>query len=356
MDVVKLDDKYAAAEQVEPGIFIKRPAYDTIDVTSGNGQLEQSYNRLERKIIPHAAKANAMYWSEINNKWSSFTNYLGTQLSRQMAVMPVQAIDGAWVKMTTIAVNKDQKIPVPMYWIHDSVVSSGGGALVYRNAYNNITVPRSFGKISKFGKDITRAYNQLKQRAFSKIDQMDYVSIGSQGDFPAVGAFFDEIYDRYKDGSSYKEAWLARKGNTEDKWQKKQQEADDLLDRAKQLGWVPQGTIPESQRQYLAIKPNAMKKLVELAEVEKGVDPILLNSWADAFESKVKDTAKFLMKSANPAMGGIAQMTTGGGNTPLDKLPEQPKTEPRKEKLEEVAEVPNLLSKGIPGFDEEVPF
>ena len=309
-------------------IRIKPTDYETIDVLSNATGAVNSYPEYKMQLDPTKSKGIQKYWSSMKNGFTDFKNFLGSSLSRQMAVMPVQAIDGGLVKLATIFTNRKRKVPVPASWVHDSIISTGSGALLYRNAYNNVAIPRSMSTISKFGKDIHRAISDVITRETKVLNNKEYVSIGDKGDYPALGAFFDEVFHKYY-GGQYKESWMSRPKSTEERWKKKLDEANMLLKEASENGWVRPGRLDENLRANVAITPKEFLKLLDLVRSYYGVSDKELSQWAEDQEAKSTNAAQHLLKSANPSKGGINQMGVGGGNKPdLDKpLPKPIKKE-----------------------------
>jgi hypothetical protein len=236
-----------------------------------------------------------------------------------MVVMPIQSIDGDLVKATTLFVNKEKKMPTPALWVHDSIISSAGGSLIYRNAYNNISIPQAIPQIAKFGDKFAKVINDAEQAEFNRVmDIRRPVGIGDKGDYPALGAYLDEQYDRVQDEGAYKELFLSRKYNSQESWLKYQQRVNQMLKEAEANGWRAPGSIPDTDsmggehiRQHLAVTPSQFKKLVLLSkEMLKLSGPSnRLDSWVRNFSNNVNNTASMLMTAAKKE--GIGQMTYG---------------------------------------------
>jgi len=270
-----------------------------------------------------------MFFNTRTKKYDAFNNAIGTSQARQMVVMPIQSIDGDLVKATTLFVNKDKKLPTPALWVHDSIISSAGGSLIYRNAYNNISIPQAIPQIAKFGDKFAKVIKDAEQAEFDRVMELRRpVGIGDKGDYPALGAYFDEQYDRIQDDGAYKQLFLSRKYNSEEAWLKYQQRMNQLLKEAEKNGWHAPGSIPDTDtmggehiRQHIAVAPSQFKALVMLSkEMLKLSGPSnRLDSWVRNFSRNVNDTASKLMTAARKE--GIGQMTYGatGGKANISK-------------------------------------
>ncbi len=300
---------------------------------------------------PSATKGMQKFYNKYTKSYDEFNNALGTSQMRLMVVMPIQSIDGDLVKMTTLAVNKDRNIPVPVMWVHDSIISSPGGALIYRNAYNNIAIPNAIPQIAKFGKKFKQvvddAFNNEVERVMAKGQP---VGIGEQGDYPAMGAFFDEQWDRIQEGNPYKEIFMSRKYNNEVKWEKFKSKIDSLLNVARENGWKApnevRGTENKSAKDilaHLAVTPKQFKELAKLAQemLQLGGPENKLNSWVNNFEKNVNKTASQLMTASK--RDGIGQMTYGATGTRINlKEPKQVEIKPRRKVEDPFAQVPTI--------------
>jgi hypothetical protein len=294
------------------------------------------YNTLEGKQIeieqtmrgydPNATKGLQRYWNKRTQQWDFFDNPIGSAQGRLLNVMPIQSADGDLVKLTTMFVNSNRnELPKPISWVHDSIISTASGSLIYRNAYNNYAIPAAIPAIAKFAGNIDSAWNTAEKHTFRQAEKAGIVGIGDNGDYPSLGAFFDEIHNKYSEGSSYKEFFLRRSGNDEIKWNKKVADANKVLSQAKSFGWKPPFSISgnethsgEAIRADIAVSAEQFKQLAMLAKKTLGLVPGVsehqmypYTRWLREFPSKVEETAKVLMKAAQPH--GIGQMTPTGG-------------------------------------------
>jgi hypothetical protein len=299
-------------------VMVKYKSYETDTFINSAGQSVE-IESTQMGASPAATKGVQLFFDTRTKKYDAFNNAIGTSQARQMVVMPIQSIDGDLVKATTLFVNKEKKMPTPALWVHDSIISSAGGSLIYRNAYNNISIPQAIPQIAKFGDKFAKVINDAEQAEFNRVmDIRRPVGIGDKGDYPALGAYLDEQYDRVQDEGAYKELFLSRKYNSQESWLKYQQRVNQMLKEAEANGWRAPGSIPDTDsmggehiRQHLAVTPSQFKKLVLLSkEMLKLSGPSnRLDSWVRNFSNNVNNTASMLMTAAKKE--GIGQMTYG---------------------------------------------
>jgi len=299
-------------------VMVKYKAYESDTFTTSQGE-EVTIESSQMGYSPAATKDLQLIYNQRTKKYDYFNNAIGTSQSRQMAVMPIQSIDGDLVKSTTLFVNKDRSTPVPVMWVHDSSISTPGGSLVYRNAYNNISIPKAIPQIAKFGQAFAKVVKDGEQAEFDRVKAMGRpVGIGSKGDYPALGAYLDEQYERIQDNNSYKQIFLSRAHNNETKWLKMQQRVNAQLKEAEEAGWKAPGSIAntpnmsgEHIRQHLAVTPKQFEKLALISkEMLKLSGPSnRFDSWVRNFSKNVNDTASQLMTASKKE--GIGQMTYG---------------------------------------------
>jgi hypothetical protein len=299
-------------------VMVKYKSYETDTFINSAGEAVE-IESTQMGVNPAATKGTQLFFDTRHKKYDSFNNAIGTSQARQMVVMPIQSIDGDLVKLTTLFVNKGKKLPVPALWVHDSIISSAGGSLIYRNAYNNISIPQAIPQIAKFGDKFAKVIDEAEQEEFDRVkDNARPVGIGDKGDFPALGAYLDEQHERIQDDGAYKQLFLSRKYNSEESWLKYQQRVGKILLEAEEAGWRPPGSIPDTDsmggehiRQHLAVTPSQFKKLALLSkEMLKLSGPSnRLDSWVRNFKNNVNNTASMLMTAARKE--GIGQMTYG---------------------------------------------
>jgi hypothetical protein len=299
-------------------VMVKYKAYESDTFINSAGE-EIVVESSAMGYNPNAAKGLQPIYNQRTKKYDMFNNPIGTSQSRQMVVMPIQSLDGDLVKSTSLFVNKDKTTPVPVMWVHDSSISTPGGSLLYRNAYNNVSIPRAIPQIAKFGDKFAQVIKDAEEKEFNRVmDIRRPVGIGDKGDYPALGAYLDEQYERVQENGSYKELFLKRAHNNPVKWIKYQQRINAMLKEAEVAGWRAPGSIPntpnmggEMIRQHLAVAPSEFKKLTMIAkEMLKLSGPTnRLDSWVRNFASNVKDTASKLMTASKKE--GIGQMTYG---------------------------------------------
>jgi len=307
---IKLDDGTT--------VMVKYKAYESDTFINSEGQ-EVTVESSAMGYSPAASKGAQLIYNQRTKKYDVFNNAIGTSQSRQMVVMPIQSIDGDLVKSTTLSVNKNRSTPVPILWVHDSAISTPGGSLLYRNAYNNISIPKAIPQIAKFGNQFAAVIKDSEEAVFNKVMERGRpVSIGDQGDFPALGSYLDEQFERVQDDGAYKQIFLKRAYNNETTWLKYQQKTNAILKEAEANGWKAPRSIPDTAnmtgeqiRRHLAVTPRQFKNLVNLSkEMLKLSGPSnRFDSWVRNFASNVNDTASKLMTASKK--DGIGQMTYG---------------------------------------------
>lgn len=300
---------------------------------------------------PSAGKGMSMYYDARANKWNAFNSPMGTSQMRLFVVMPIQSMDGDLVKMTTLGVNNNKKSPVPVMWVHDSIISTPGNSIIYRNAYNNIAIPNAMPNIAKFGKKFKDAVNDAHRQAIYDTYRKGVpVGIGSKGDYPAMGAYFDEIFERIQENSSYKEVFLKRKHNNELKWAKYVANKKKFLDEARANGWESQDELGYSAN-HLAVTPKQFKELATLIrdDLQLGGPEDKFSEWAAKFESRSKTAGRELLNAARKhrinqmSYGPTGERKSISGNLPLAKS-----NKPLTEQMEGVTPEP------IPSKNEEL--
>lgn len=275
---------------------------------------------------PNAAKPTQFFYNSRTQKYDEFNNPLGTGQMRRGLVMIVQSLDGDLVKIATLELNKDRKVPLPVMWVHDSIISTPFGSMAYRNAYNNIAIPKAVPYIKSVGKKLHAAWKEGQQKAIAKARSMEAVGIGEEGDFPSLGALFDEKWQGVQPNSSYRD-----KFDNDAKWEAYQKRTNAILEEAHKHGWRSpgelknqvgaEGTIAgERRREHLAVTPAQFEKLLGLAGEILGTQGPKsgIAGWADGFGHKANETFKELLKTSSARSYGIMQMTPGGGAPPKE--------------------------------------
>jgi hypothetical protein len=287
---------------------------------------------MTRKQDPNFAKPTKKYFNKRTNTFDSFDNYTGSALSRHMVVMPIQAADGGLVKLTTLAVNKGRAMPIPAAFVHDAIVSTGSGALYHRNAYNNIAIPQAIEEIAKYGERLTKAISEAEQRTFKRIEDIPYIGIGEDGDYPSMGALFDENWDKTRDNGPYHQRFLERaiinikaadskiddsgaKAKAKDQWNKYKSRIDAVITDARKAGWKPEGTIDELARARSTVRPEQFRALAALAKdlLKISGPDAELPSFVANQRSRVYATRDLLKVDPSVKQYGIAQMTSSSG-------------------------------------------
>jgi len=254
-----------------------------------------------RGLNPNASKGIQRFFNKIKKSFDIFENPMGSSLSRQMGVMPIQSTDGDLIKLMMLAVNSKLGMPMPVATVHDALITTADSMHIYRNAYNNIAIPQAIGEISKFGIKLEQSYTQAKEKLFNKLSGEEYIGIGDNGDYPSLGSAFEEISKKIE-SSAYKEIFLRRSYNSEDTWNKYVAEQKAILKKATDAGWV-QG------KPNLAVNAKSFRSLFNLAEeaFEMGGANNKFEGWVTNFKKEVEDGWKEFKR--NTGKNGIAQMT-----------------------------------------------
>jgi hypothetical protein len=265
---------------------------------------EASVNKAVRQNNPSATKGTQFFWNRRTKEFDTFENPLGSSLSRLMGVMPIQSTDGDLLKIMTLYVNADQKIPLPVATVHDSLITTMDTMHIYRNAYNNVAIPRAVPEIAKFASRLNKSYEDARQRVFDSVEDQ-IVGIGSNGEYASMGAFFDEIDNKLKD-PVYKARYIDRYGGLAG-WEKKVAKDTAVLSSATKSGWV-NGVA------NLAVKGNNFKELFKLAEnhLKLNGPKNELASWVNDFPSSVQGNYDTLRQHTDVKKHGIAQMSYAG--------------------------------------------
>jgi actin-related protein len=332
-------------------ILLKKPQWQTDTVTDPETGAEIEVPTTARQLTPAGSKGTQYFLNRQTMKYDAFHNPLGTGLGRQFAVLTIQALDGDLVKWTAIEANKGRKTPRPVMFVHDSIISTPGQSLIYTNMYNNIAIPGASKKIGQMGKKIKAFVTQIKNEEIEQVARRgELVGIGSDGDYPAMGALFDDFYKKLNDNGEYRQHFIdrekvrqkARGGkpvadpqkrfsqavsdrkvkSPEEKWSEFAGRIEGILKDAKAAGWVPDVDLSPKAHKQLAVPSQGFPKLVDLAgQLLNMYGPqAKFEAWADAFEKRVETADKTLM--AGTKTGGIRQMSSSGGKRMKSYKPE----------------------------------
>ena len=316
----------------------------------------------QMQMMPSGSKGTQTFYNYEDKKYDEYDNPIGTSLANSLGVLLIQALDGDLVKWSTIKANEGLKVPRPVTWVHDSIISTPGQGLVYNNIYNNVAIPGAIQEIKKMGKRLKNALDDARFREIKAVKEKDEpVGIGSNGEYPAIGAYFDQQFDKIDpalndkivimpDGTArtipigYKKYFLERQktnekqrgpakmglesvqrrwdepatssaasaNRAEQKWNEFVAETEKMLKEAQSYGWIPKDAIPAQQRRFMAVTPSNFQKILELAETNLGTRGGRLNTWIDGFSDRVTNAAKNLFAAAG--RGGIRQMGSSGGS------------------------------------------
>ena len=177
--------------------MLKKPQWQTDTLVNPTTGEEVEVPTVAKQLVPTGSKGTQYFLNRKTMKYDAFHNPLGTALSRQFAVLTIQAMDGDLVKWTTIEANKDRKTPRPVLFVHDSIISTPGQSLIYTNTYNNVAIPGAINKIANMGNKIKEYVTSIKNEEIQKVARRgEPVGIGADGDYPAMGALFDDFHKR----------------------------------------------------------------------------------------------------------------------------------------------------------------
>jgi len=264
-----------------------------------NGVVEAPMAR--RGLNPNASKGIQRFFNKKKKTFDIFENPTGSALARQMGVMPIQSTDGDLIKLMMLAINSKLEMPMPIATVHDALITTADSMHLYRNAYNNIAIPQAVGEISKFGHKLEKAYIKSKEKLFDRLVGEEYIGIGENGDFPSLGAVFDEISKKIE-SPAYKEIFLRRSHNSEANWDDYVAKQKAILKKATDAGWV-QG------KPNLAVDAKSFRTLFNISEEVFGMGGAnnKFKQWVNNFPVEVEQGWKEFKR--NTGKGGIAQMT-----------------------------------------------
>jgi hypothetical protein len=310
----RVDDTQPMEVELGSGrkVLLKKRAVEVDTFNTPEGEI--SLPTMAMQYDPSFAKPTQKFWNHQTQQYDDFHNVRGTGQMRQAVVSPIQAMDGDLVKWSTIFVNKDKKTPVPALWVHDSIISTPGGSLIYRNAYNNIAIRGMAPEVGKMGKKFEKLLRDAHRREKERVlAEGKPVGIGADGHYPALGAFLDEAYNTLNnDLDNFKDRMLKRNGRSTKFLNERMEAMSDLLKTASENGWVEPDLLTPDQQNDLAVTPKQFANLTDaIAKYMDLAGPTdKLTRWANEFSGRVNQTYKELIK-AGRNRGGIAQMTYG---------------------------------------------
>jgi len=299
----------------------KKRGFQSNTYTTPDGVVEST--TAVRQFNPNATKGLQKFFNKSKDSYDSFENPLGSALSRLLGVMPIQSTDGDLLKLMLIAVNSDQRIPLPVATVHDSLITTMDTMHLYRNAYNNIAIPQAVPEIKKFASRLKDAYDKARSDLFAQVSENKYIGIGANGDYPSLGALFDELNNKINN-DQYKEVFLRRNNNKLEKWEDYVAKSQETLREARKQGWRP-------DTPNLAIDSAQFKQLFSLSEslLKIGGAENRFKQWVNNFASNVEQGFKKLNLNPDVRKHGIAQMTQAGGSGKR-MVSKEPVVEPRK--------------------------
>lgn len=277
----------------------KEPGVKSTTYMTPEGPVEAPFAR--RKLNPNASKGTQTFFNKKKQTFTQFENATGSALARQMGVMPIQSTDGDLIKLMMLDVNSKQEIPRSVATVHDALITTPDSMHIYRNSYNNVAIPQAVGEIVKFADKLAVAYDKAKKDMFDKTADEYAIGIGENGDYPSLGAIFDEMSKKIN-SAEYKEVFMRRSHNSEASWLGFVQKTEKTLAQAKAAGWMP-------NNRNLAVKPGQFRALFNIAEEVTGMGGAnnKFKQWQRNFGNEVKEGFKELQRNAGKK--GIAQMT-----------------------------------------------
>jgi len=335
-------------------VMLKKPQWQTDTLVNPTTGEEVEVPTVAKQLVPSGSKGTQYFLNRKTMKYDAFHNPLGTAQGRQFAVLTIQAMDGDLVKWTTIEANKDRKTPRPVLFVHDSIISTPGQSLIYTNTYNNVAIPGAINKIANMGNKIKEYVTSIKNEEIQKVARRgEPVGIGADGDYPAMGALFDDFHKRIEADGEYQQHFIdmektrqmARKKpaakSPEDKWNEYKARVAGILKEARDAGWVPESEMNEKIAKQLAVPAQSFPKLLDLSgQLLNMYGPTAsFDAWTSAFSNRVKNADKVLMAATKT--GGIRQMSSSGGKA--NKKGYKPETL-KGEKPEAVKQVPPELA------------
>lgn len=356
MSLVNKSNKGKTITKIKVGdkeVYIKLPEWATDTLINPETGESAELPSQAMQYLPNFSQGLKKYFNSVSQKFDEYNNPMGISLARQAVVLLIQALDGDLVKWSTIEVNKGLKIPRPVTWVHDSIISTPGQSLIYNNMYNNIAIPSAVKEIAKLGPRIKEALETTRKKTIESVmARNEPVGIGDMGEFASIGAIFDEFAEKidphtpaYKnrriaswktqfakdakrkgpkatnpksifDNLVAQESNVTAEGFADAKWKEFVAKNRAILDEAEKLGWLPKGAIADKDRAFLAVPAQNFGKLLGLAEEMNGSagPSSTLNSFFTNFAKNVQESAKTLMNVNKP--GRIHQMSASGGGKP----------------------------------------
>jgi hypothetical protein len=263
----------------------------------------------QSRLNPSHGKGRIGYFNKRTGSYEYFDNVLGSTLRRLLAVMPIQSTDADLLKLMLAYVNGNREIPHYVGTVHDSVITSMDTVHLYRNAYNNIAIPMAIPEIKKFAKRLWDNYQESKSDLMNRIEGEKYIGIGARGDYPAMGATFDSLYNNLL-SDTYKQRRMSMHKPDEtpqQAWNKYVEKTSAILENAREYGWKPNIS-------NLAVNSKQFKKLFELAEDVNGIED-QVKPWVADFADKVQKNYEALVRHPLVRAHGIAQMSSALGSS-----------------------------------------
>lgn len=337
----------------------KQLGRDTTEVYGPNNQ-GLALNMGVKRNNPASGKGKKSYFKIREGTFEIFDNPAGSDLKRLMAVMPVQHTDADLLKIMLSFVNRGEVIPKYVATVHDSLITTMDTMHMYRNAYNNIAIPRAVPEIKKFATRLMDSLRKAEEDALNITQGEKYVGIGINGDYPAMSVFFDSLW-KGLESPQFKELIQGRAKRTfnkeknpakrakldpEKRWLDYQNKIQDICKRAYEAGWI-YGVND------LAVSGDQFKQLWKLVKEHNGAGEInnQLARWEKEFPESVDRAWRDLIQNESVRKHGVAQMNSEASvNKPHNSYKMANK---KKAKLEDTNELPVSEDNpfAIPDFD-----
>jgi len=245
----------------------------------------------------------------------------GQAISQSLSAILTHAADASMQKIAIIAQNLGRKTSMPNVSIHDANKLNAVSYLHHWVAYNNIAMVSTAASTNTYKQvfDLAnKAYDHLMKTAdtAAKQNRMIAVGTGANTEYRALFGVLDYYADQvagYDEASNndLKEIDYDRAMDREKKYKRNLK----LLQQASENGWMPKPGInlegkgfdlnhTDSDRLFVAVKPNQFKSLVNIAfqlnemrltETEKNVEKLQrprMYEWIASTEQAQNDTLK----------------------------------------------------------------
>jgi hypothetical protein len=281
---------------------------------------------------------------------------------------------------------KEAYAPRPVMWVHDSIISTPGSSLIYTNAYNNIAIPGMAPEMAKMGERIKASIDETLKRENEAVKRRGQpVGIGEVGEYPAMGALFDDIYDRVDEEGSFKKKFMemqktqemiapkrpqslkktfqalvkqvegseSNSTQAEMKWKEYRSKLIKVLEKAEEQGWVNKDSMGSKKRVGLAVTPEQFAELSKIAayHLNVGGPSDTFGKFVRNFSGRVQNAYALLKKFSK--VGGIRQMSSSGARPGKDFSNVSKAVEPSEQENKPLSKI---FAKGNWNPEEEAPW